>query len=218
MLIFLSCIVALLTQFGEADMGTNSALHALSFTSVEPEQARELLQAHELDAEKPAVRLFSITSGEVWRLVTPIFIHFGALHIVFNMLWLYQFGRMVENRYGVVWMAILVLSVAAISNLAQCLVPSELGGSIPRLAANQHLIMPLGGMSGVVYGLFGFIVIKQYMDPASGLRLPQSTIVFLIIWLFAGSLLIGNIANWAHGVGFAVGILFAYVPLVLRGN
>ena len=217
MLIFLCCIVALMTSFGEANMGESPALHALAFTSVQPEEARELLKAYEWNAEAPAVRLYSVYKGEVWRLVTPIFIHFGALHIIFNMLWLFQFGKMIEMRYGIFWMAMLVLATAIISNLFQCLVPQAMGGSTPILPQG-HLIMPLGGMSGVVYGLFGFICVKQFYDPLSGLALPQSTIVLLAAWLFIGGFFIPGIAHWAHGVGLAVGMAAAFLPMMFGGS
>ncbi len=212
LLIVLCCVVALLTNFGYADMGKNDTLQALSFTSIAPPEAELVLQKYDNDIENSNVRLASIKRGEVWRLITPIFIHFGSMHILFNMLWLFQFGRMIEIRYGMFWMAVLVVVVALISNLFQCLVPEKVGGSVPGMA-NGHLIMALGGMSGVVYGLFGFIWVKSLVDPASGFRLQQSTIIILVAWLFVGSFFMGNIANWAHGAGLAMGMIAGYLPL-----
>jgi GlpG protein len=63
------------------------------------------------------------------------------------------------------------------------------------------------GMSGVVYGLLGYIWMKGKFDPASGLYLHPQTVVMMLIWFFACLFkLIPNVANWAHGVGLVVGM------------
>jgi GlpG protein len=82
-----------------------------------------------------------IRAGEVWRLVTPIFLHSGLLHLLFNMLWLYQLGGQIEAQESSRSVAIMVLVFASICNTAQYLVSGPL----------------FVGMSGVVYGLLGYL-------------------------------------------------------------
>jgi len=67
----------------------------------------------------PDPSLPEIRHGQIWRLFTPMFIHFNALHIFFNMLWLLDLGSMIEGRQSSWHLAILGLAVAAGSNLAQ---------------------------------------------------------------------------------------------------
>ena len=137
-----------------------------------------------------------IMHGQIWRLFTPMFLHFGILHLLFNMLWLRDLGTMIEKRQNTWILALLVLVIAAASNLGQYAV------SGPRF----------GGMSGVVYGLLGYIWIRGKFDPFSGLFLHRQTVVMMIVWFFVClSGLIGNIANTAHGVGLVIGIVWGFI-------
>lgn len=131
-----------------------------------------------------------IRAGEVWRLFTPALIHFGVAHLVFDMLWLFQLGSMIENRQGHLRFLLLTLLLAAGSNVAQYAVAG------PRF----------GGMSGVVYGLFGYIWLRGRLDPAAGLFIDRQSIVLMIVWFlacFTGW--VGPIANAAHAAGLALG-------------
>jgi GlpG protein len=139
----------------------------------------------------------AIRSGQVWRLVTPILIHFGIIHILFNMMWLRDLGSLFEARLGSWYFAVFVLVVAVCSNLAQYVVTKNPW---------------FGGMSGVVYGLIGYAWIRGRFDPAAGVGLDRQTVVYALVWFalcFTGW--IGPVANWAHGGGLAIGMLWAFV-------
>ena len=143
-----------------------------------------------------------IQQGEVWRLLTPIFLHFGILHFVFNMLWLYSLGTQVELRGSWQQLIALVIGVGVVSNLGQYV-----------------LVGPLfGGFSGVVYGLLGYVWIMAQFAPSSGYVMDRFTVGFMLVWLLLGmSGVLGSIANAAHLFGLASGVLWGlYVARVRR--
>lgn len=197
-IIGLCVVVAILTQLGEARTGV--AMRTLLFA--------DTMQPPGWDIRSLQDRLVNIKQGEVWRLVTPIFVHYGVAHLVFNMIMLYQLGGYLEHRVGSWRFAILLLLTGAISMAAQSLVPVAWQGT-PFAA----------GMSGALYGILGFMWMKTAFDPASGIFVPMSTVVILGVWLFLGifgvleSMFGMNVANWAHGVGLAAGVVLGLAPI-----
>jgi GlpG protein len=140
-----------------------------------------------------------IDAGQLWRLVTPIFMHFSIAHILFNMWWLYDLGTLIERQMGSRWFALLVLAVALPSNFAQY----EVTGPA------------FGGMSGVVYGLFGYAWIRGRLDPTCGLYLRPDVAFWMLAWFglcaLGGTINVGNVANWAHGGGLVAGVAIGYL-------
>jgi GlpG protein len=149
--------------------------------------------------------LAEVRAGQVWRLITPIFIHFGPLHLIFNMLWLRDLGAMIETRQGMLKLALLVVVIGVASNLGQYVLDGPL----------------FGGMSGVLYGLFGYIWLRGQCDPASGLGLSPTTVWMMMAWYFLCLFgIIGNVANVTHTVGLVLGVLWGAAPMArkfLRG-
>ena len=191
-LIGLSILLGLLSGLGELRDG--QIMRTLGFADIVTYlETRDGLQ-------QTGDGLQQIREGQIWRLVTPIFLHGGALHLIFNMYWLYILGTQVEVLKGTVRFGLIVLAIAVISNLAQFFI-----GKSPNFF----------GMSGVVYGILGYIWIKQQYEPAAGFQLQSFTFFFLIIFMVIGFLgIIGGIANWAHLGGLLTGMAIAYIPVL----
>ncbi|MEP4485166.1 MAG: rhomboid family intramembrane serine protease [Halioglobus sp.] len=145
---------------------------------------------------------FGEMGGQYWRLITPAFLHFGWLHIVFNSLWLWELGARVERVMGGLNMLGLFLVIAMVSNACQYL----FGG--PSL---------FGGMSGVVYGLLGFSWAGAKVQPAWQIAPPTGIMVFMVGWLVVCMLGVvevlgfGAIANAAHVGGLVSGAILGVV-------
>lgn len=155
------------------------------------------------ETTRPGQFLPQVFAGQVWRLFTPIFIHFTPLHIIFNMLWLFQLGCMIEGRQSTLTLAALVAVVALVSNLAEYVFSGPF----------------FGGMSGVVYGLAGYIWLRGKYDRASGLYLDPMSITILLVWLvlcYTGA--VGSVANTAHLAGLIVGVVWGWVSAYIATN
>jgi GlpG protein len=146
----------------------------------------------------------AIARGQVWRLITPIFLHLDLLHLFFNMTAMRYLGERVEMRKGSWRFALLVLVAAIGSNVGESF---KSGGDF-------------GGMSGVVFALAGYLWIKGHTDPEDHLSLDPRSVNWMLGWFLLGivaPVLAGpnhphafpyNMANVAHGVGLALGMVF----------
>lgn len=140
--------------------------------------------------------VFGSMGDQYWRLITPVFLHFGWLHIVFNSLWLWELGSKVERVMGKLNMLLLFLVIAVVSNASQF----AFGG--PAL---------FGGMSGVVYGLLGFSWVAPLLQPRWAIQPAPVLMLFMVGWLVVCMLGLvemagfGAIANAAHLGGLLCG-------------
>jgi GlpG protein len=224
-LIAVCILVAVLTglggQFGNRDDGPASGL--IDKLLLAPNSARTefvvRIRATDVDGIEDVQdeiegrlrwgALESIRHGEVWRLITPIFLHFSPWHLLFNMSMLYSLGGLIESRRGSLRFGLLILLSAALSNFGQFYFPS--------LGNPAYAYAPFGGMSGVVYALFGYIWMKSRYEPTAELYVHPNTVVLMIGWMVVCMLgIIGNVANWAHGIGLAVGVMIGIAPYTWR--
>ncbi len=143
-----------------------------------------------------------------WRLITPAFLHLGIFHVVFNCLWVWDFGRRIEISLGLNTYILFFIVSATASNITQ-----HFWSLSPSL---------FGGMSGVVYAMVGYIAVCQKFDSDSSLNVPMSIVMFMIGWMLlclfgiVDLFMEGGIANGAHVGGLIAGIVFAFLVLGVK--
>lgn len=172
-----SVLVALYSNFGDP------ATMTIQNLSIEPWGSVEFLSR--------------VRAGEVWRLVTPMLIHFGVVHLIFNMMWTWQLGRQIEHNHGPFALLGLVLL-----------------GQVPAGLLQYFSIGPnFGGMSAVVYALFGFVWMQARYARGRGYVLDDRTTILMMVWFVACATgVLGPVANVAHAVGLVAGLV-AGVPV-----
>jgi membrane associated rhomboid family serine protease len=136
-----------------------------------------------------------VQNGEWWRIFTAAFLHGPPMHILFNMIALWQVGGMVETVYGTLRMAVLY-------------VLSALGSGLLVTVWDPHVATV--GASGAIFGLFGAIVAAGIGMGPGGRQLVQGTVGVIILNLLIGFTL-PNISNSGHIGGLIAGFLVGLV-------
>ncbi len=140
-----------------------------------------------------------VVHGEMWRLVTPIFLHFSILHLLLNMMAFSALGTLIEIRRGTLRLALMILLLAVTSNIGEFLYWERIE------PGKAHDLF--GGISGVVCGLFGYIWMKGLYEPEQRMILhPNSVSFFLLLIVLCMTGIFGPIANAAHVVGLIMGV------------
>ncbi|MFJ6354081.1 rhomboid family intramembrane serine protease [Streptomyces sp. NPDC092046] len=172
-----------------------------------------LLAAQGAYFERWGVIPAELTSGRPHALLTPLtalFVHGSWLHLLGNMLFLYVFGAMAEERMGPAEFALFYLGCGCLALLGYA-------------AAHADSTQTLVGASGAISGVLGAFL---YLFPRSRvtslfpflfflpLRFPAWIVLifwFVLQWLAARSAGAGpGVAYLAHVVGFAIGFVYAW--------
>lgn len=140
----------------------------------------------------------AIRAGELWRFITPVFLHGSMAHIFFNMYALLSIGTFLERQFGHGRFALLYFLGAFTGNVFSFLFTGENGFSV--------------GASTAVFGLIGAEMIFFYQNrELFGAQAKQAigNVVFIIaINLFIG--LAPGIDNWGHVGGLLGGMIFTW--------
>ncbi len=138
----------------------------------------------------------AIAGGQVWRFLTPIFIHGNILHFLVNMYSLYAIGSVVERFFGP-WRTLALYLLSGI------------GGVVFGLSFSTYLAV---GASGAIFGLLGSLGVflfkhRSTFGQAGTLQLRQ---IIMIALLNLGLGLSPGIDNWGHLGGLLSGTALAW--------
>ena len=148
-------------------------------------------------------QVHGVAAGEWWRLGTAMFLHYGVLHLLLNMLLLWQLGRYLEEKLGPIRFTALYLLAGLGGNVAAYLFT----------APNQ----PAAGASTSIFGLVlaMFVVNRR-------LRLDTSALIPMLVVNLLFTFTVPNISVAGHLGGLVVGgivaLVLAYAPAAHRNR
>jgi Uncharacterized membrane protein (homolog of Drosophila rhomboid) len=142
-------------------------------------------------------------NGQLWRLLTNVFLHGGLFHLLFNMYALLYVGGLLEKKFGKHRFILVYIITGVLASIAS-------------ISYNENIVAI--GASGAIFGIYGLflalLVSKNYRVPEeSRQNLISSILVFIGYNLFYGFTKEG-IDNAAHIGGLVSGFIigFAYYP------
>jgi len=176
--IVLSILMAIWSQLGQPDVVREPRLLPFFFSETTTGFATEIF------------------NGELWRILTPVFIHTTIFHIGFNCAAMYLLGTPIEVLKGP-W---LLLALALIAGVVSNIVEYVFSGPW------------FGGLSGIIYALFGWLWMQSLFNHTVRVELPKQFVVIMLVWFVICWIgVLGTVANWAHTAGLLTGILFGFV-------
>lgn len=135
--------------------------------------------------------------GQWWRLGSALFVHFGIIHLAFNMWALWDVGRLVEQLFGRWRFLALYLGSGVIGNLVSLAIQGNRAVS--------------GGASGAIFSLYGALMVflwreRHQIHPSEFRWFFGAASIFIVFALVMGFLVPG-IDNAAHLGGLVCGAL-----------
>lgn len=131
---------------------------------------------------------------EYWRLITAAFFHTGYLHLIFNLVNIYNFGSLLEDKLHSGFVAI-IFFVGIITSTGVSLLCS-------------HSLITVGA-SGGIFALVGLFLLMLLYDfyklDTNEAQLYNSITIMLSTSIFIG-IYFKEVNHVAHAVGFVAGI------------
>ena len=148
-----------------------------------------------------------LANKELWRFVTPVFVHIGIMHFLFNSFALYVIGYQLECVLGTAWFLLIYL----------------LSGIMGNIASSIFTVAVSAGASGALFGLLGSgyyleRAIGQRFSEITGRKSPRGVYFGMVLLNIAFGFLIPGIDNAAHLGGLAAGVILTMAMINIRPN
>ncbi len=149
----------------------------------------------------------AVQSGEWWRLIAAIFLHFGPLHLLMNMLALWVLGPFVEFAFGR-WRFLCIYLLSGIGSMALVM-------ALAIASRGEQLTV---GASGCVMGLVGAtgaLMLRGWLkEKAQSARKRLIYMVAILVMQTLFDALVPQVSMTAHlsgaGIGFALGMILSH--------
>ena len=132
----------------------------------------------------------AVMQGEYWQLFTSMFVHFGLLHIIFNMFALYYFGRLNETFFSSKCYLVIYFVSGLVGNVVSLFM-------LPAATLS-------GGASGAIFGLVGSYVAMARKARHMGVALLYAVMMLVYSGVGLGGM---DVNNFAHVFGFVGGLV-----------
>lgn len=137
----------------------------------------------------------AIADGQLWRLLSSVFLHGDFMHILFNGYALFIWGPMTERLFGR-------------AKMLMIFVLSGLMGSLASYAFSPSVAV---GASGAIFGLLGALLTLRWHDRNMFRRLFGPQLIIILVFNLINGFTSSNIDNFGHLGGLAGGFLTAWM-------
>ena len=135
-----------------------------------------------------------VKHGEIYRLITCMFLHAGIVHLGLNMYSLFIVGPRLEDFFGK-WKYLLIYLISGIS------------ASLLSIGLNGDVVSV--GASGAIFGLFGALLYFGYTYRGYIATIIRSQIVPIVLYNLLIGFFIPGIDMWGHVGGLIGGVITA---------
>lgn len=147
-----------------------------------------------------------VEQGEWYRLITAVFLHFGADHLANNMLLLAAAGRILEQAVGHLRYLLIYLGAGVAGNLLSLFI---------MLRTGDYAVC--AGASGAVFGIIGALLWNAVIYRGRLEGLTVKGLVFMLALSLYNGITSAGVDNWAH-IGGAIGGFFLCILLYPRAR